>query len=62
MIVKRKRTIEDKDINKVVRLLKTENLSGFNAGPGDSFYGGNNVKALEKEFCDYFKCKHAICL
>ena len=60
MIVKRKRTIEDKDINKVVRLLKTENLSGFNAGPGDSFYGGNNVKALEKEFCDYFKCKHAI--
>ena len=60
MIVKRQKTIETSDINKVVKLLKEENLSGFNAGPGDSFYGGNNVKALEKQFCDYFRCKHAI--
>ena len=60
MIVKRQKTIEPSDINKVVKLLKKENLSGFNAGPGDSFYGGENVKALEKQFCDYFKCKHAV--
>ena len=60
MIVKRQKTIEPSDINKVVKLLKKENLSGFNAGPGDSFYGGENVKALEKQFCDYFRCKHAI--
>jgi len=60
MIVKRQKTIETSDINKVVKLLKEENLSGFNAGPGDSFYGGDNVKALEKQFCDYFRCKHAI--
>ena len=60
MIVKRNKTIEQSDINKVVKLLKAETLSGFNAGPGESFYGGKNVKALEKDFCDYFGCKHAI--
>ena len=60
MIVKRQKTIEPSDINKVVKLLEKENLSGFNAGPGDSFYGGENVKTLEKQFCDYFKCKHAV--
>lgn len=60
MLVKRKKTILDKDIGRIVKILKQETLSGFNAGPGDSFYGGHHVKALEKEFCSYFKCKHSI--
>ena len=49
MIVKRNKTIEQSDIDKVVKLLKAETLSGFNAGPGERFYGGKNVKALEKD-------------
>jgi len=60
MIVKRLKTIQQGDINKVSKILKQENLSGFNAGPGTSFYGGQNVQLLEKEFCDYFKCRYAV--
>ena len=60
MIVKRKKTIYNKDITRAIKILKQEKLSGFNAGPGDSFYGGYHVRALEKEFCGYFDCKHAI--
>ncbi len=60
MLVKRIKTIQQGDINKVSKILKQENLSGFNAGPGPSFYGGENVQLLEKEFCDYFKCRYAV--
>lgn len=60
MIVKRLKTIVKKDIGNVVKLLMKESLSGFNAGPGDSFYGGMHVRKLEKEFCDYFGCKYSI--
>tara|TARA_B100000073_G_C23717831_1_gene566589 strand:+ start:358 stop:1464 length:1107 start_codon:yes stop_codon:yes gene_type:complete len=60
MIVKKRKTIQDKDIIKISKLLKQESLSGFNAGPGESFYGGDNVRRLEQEFCRYFKCKYAV--
>ena len=60
MLVKRRQTIRSKDIDKVSKLLRKETLSGFNAGPGESFYGGPNVRSLEKEFCDYFKCRYAV--
>lgn len=60
MIVKPNKTIAQKDIVKIGKILTAETLSGFNAGPGLSFYGGENVRKLEKEFCTYFKCKYAI--
>lgn len=60
MLVKKQQTIDLKDIIEVSKLLKQENLSGFNAGPGESFYGGDQVKSLEKEFCRYFRCKYAV--
>src|SRR6056300_1033989 len=60
MIVKRRQTIESKDIDKVSKLLRKEKLSGFNAGPGESFHGGHNVRSLEKEFSKYFGCKYAV--
>jgi len=60
MIVKRNKSIQPKDIVKVSEILENETLSSFNAGPGPSFYGGENVRMLEKEFCKYFKCKYAV--
>jgi perosamine synthetase len=60
MIVKKQKNILQKDINNVVKLLKKENLSGFNSGPGKSFYGGENIQLLEKQFCDHFNCRYAI--
>lgn len=35
-------------------------LSGFVAEPGDAFYGGPEVRALEREWCERFEVKHAV--
>lgn len=42
------------------RVLKTGKLSGFIAEKSNNFYGGENVKKLEKKFSKYFKCKYSI--
>jgi perosamine synthetase len=60
MIVKRNKSLHPKDIVKISEILNNESLSSFNAGPGSSFYGGENVRMLEKEFCKYFKCNYAV--
>jgi dTDP-4-amino-4,6-dideoxygalactose transaminase len=44
----------------VMEVLDSGELSGFVAAPGDWFWGGKRVKALEAAFCKHFGKKHAI--
>lgn len=48
--------------NEVLKVLKTGQLSGFIAKPGDSFLGGPQVKRLEALFCRRFGAPHAIAM
>ncbi|MDP7393097.1 MAG: DegT/DnrJ/EryC1/StrS family aminotransferase, partial [Alphaproteobacteria bacterium] len=40
----------------VMRVLDSGELSGFIASPDDYFWGGPEVRGLEKAFCDHFGC------
>ena len=53
-------TIDKKEINAVVKLLKKGPLSGFIGAKGDYFLGGEHVKKLEALFCKKFKIKNAV--
>lgn len=44
----------------VMRVLDSGELSGFIASPDDYFWGGPEVRGLEKAFCDHFGCKFAL--
>jgi len=44
----------------VLRVMDRGILSGYQGNWSDAFYGGPEVKALEKEWAEYFKVKHAI--
>ncbi len=44
----------------VLRVLRSGKLSTFLGTWHDDFYGGNEVQALEKEWSEFFKVKHAI--
>lgn len=44
----------------VMAVLESGELSGFVASPGDHFWGGREVHALERAFCDRFGTRHAI--
>jgi dTDP-4-amino-4,6-dideoxygalactose transaminase len=44
----------------VMEVLESGELSGFVASPGDQFWGGPQVRALERAFCERFDVKHAI--
>jgi dTDP-4-amino-4,6-dideoxygalactose transaminase len=44
----------------VIRVMDRGILSGFQGNWSDAFYGGAEVRALEKEWCEYFNVKHAI--
>jgi len=46
--------------NAVLRVLDSGILSGYRGAWGDDFYGGPEIKALEKEWVEYFGVKHAI--
>jgi dTDP-4-amino-4,6-dideoxygalactose transaminase len=45
----------------VLRVMEKGILSGYRGSWGDWFYGGEEIKALEKEWAEYFHVKHAIC-
>jgi len=44
----------------VMEVLASGELSGFVASPGDHFWGGRQVRALERAFRERFGVKHAI--
>lgn len=48
------------ELNAASRVIKSGVLSDFIANKSSSFYGGKNVKLLEKKFQNYFKSKYAI--
>ena len=52
--------IDNLEENAVRRVARKKILSGYRGSWGEWFYGGEEVKAMEQEWCDYFKVKHAI--
>ena len=44
----------------VIRVMNRGILSNYQGNWSDAFYGGEEVKALEKEWAEYFGVKHAI--
>ena len=46
--------------NAVIRVMDSGILSGYQGNYSDQFFGGPEVRALEREWQDYFKVKHAI--
>ena len=52
--------INDDEKKEILEVLVDGELSGFSGRIGDRFLGGKKVKQLEKNFCSYFKVKHAI--
>jgi len=43
------KSIGNKEIDYVNKVLKSQNLSGFYGSPGDNFYGGKYVRELEQK-------------
>jgi dTDP-4-amino-4,6-dideoxygalactose transaminase len=48
------------ELNAVIRVMESKILSGYRGSFGPWFYGGEEIKALEKEWAEYFGVKHAI--
>lgn len=44
----------------VMRVIDSRVLSGYQGNWSEAFYGGKEVKALEKEWQEYFNVKHAV--
>ena len=53
-------TIGDAEKAAVAEVLANGELSGFVAWSGEEFWGGRQVRALEREICDYFGVKRAV--
>ena len=53
-------SIGDEEKNAVLRVIENGELSGFIASPGEPFWGGQEVRGLQKEFEKRFRIKHAI--
>ncbi len=54
------RSIGKEEKDAVMAVLDSGELSGFIASPGDAFYGGPRVRALEKKFCSHYGVRHAL--
>ncbi|PIS09199.1 DegT/DnrJ/EryC1/StrS family aminotransferase [Candidatus Beckwithbacteria bacterium CG10_big_fil_rev_8_21_14_0_10_34_10] len=54
------KVINSKEIKAVEKVLKSGILSKFLGSWDPGFYGGPQIKAVEKEWARYFKVKHAI--
>ena len=52
--------IQKEEKERVMKVLDKGVLSGFVAKKGDSFLGGEQVRELEKNICDYFQIKHSV--
>lgn len=53
-------SIDQQDINSVVKVMKTGILSGFVASNNEFFRGGPQVKKFEKLWCKFFNSKYSI--
>lgn len=53
-------SIGEEEIKAVTKVLKSGILSQFIGCEHENFYGGSQVKALEKDWAKYFKVKHAV--
>lgn len=53
-------TVGDEEKAAVLEVLESGELSGFIASPGDAFWGGRRVQALEAAFRDHFGVRHAV--
>ena len=53
-------SIDQNDINSVVKVMKTGVLSGFVASNNEFFRGGHQVKKFEKLWSKFFKSKYCI--
>lgn len=53
-------TIGKEEEEAVLRVLRSGKLSTYIGAWHDDFYGGTEVKSLEKEWAEYFNVKHAI--
>ncbi|MEA2091818.1 MAG: aminotransferase class I/II-fold pyridoxal phosphate-dependent enzyme, partial [Campylobacterota bacterium] len=53
-------TIDEKEEEAVLRVLRSGKLSSYLGTWHDDFYGGSEVRSLEKEWAQYFGVKHAI--
>lgn len=54
------RTIGEEEEKAVKKVIESGILSKFIGAYGEAFYGGDEVRALEEEWADYFHVKHAI--
>lgn len=53
-------SIGKEELEAVIRVINSGNLSGYQGNFSDAFYGGPEIKALEKEWAEYFGIKHSI--
>ncbi len=53
-------TMDEKEINAVIQVMKGGRLSGYRASWGKEFWGGPCIQALEGEWQKRFNVKHAI--
>ena len=51
---------DDNEKQAITRVMERGILSGYKGNGGEDFFGGNEVKALEREWSEHFKVKHAI--
>jgi dTDP-4-amino-4,6-dideoxygalactose transaminase len=54
------RSIGEEELEAGKRVIESGVLSSFTASPGDSFYGGQEVKKFERAWEQYFHVKHAV--
>jgi perosamine synthetase len=52
--------IDKEEREAVLRVMDRGILSGYQGNWSDAFYGGEEIKALESEWAEYFGAKHAI--
>jgi len=53
-------SIGKEELEAVTRVINSRCLSAYQGNWSDAFYGGPEIKALEKEWAEYFGVKHAI--
>ena len=53
-------SIGDEEKRAVMEVLESGELSGFVASPGEQFYGGKKVRALQEEMAAFFGTKNAV--
>ncbi len=53
---------DDAERQAVLRVLDDGRLTGYQANWSDNFYGGREIRALEEEWADKFKVRHAIAI